>query len=69
MRPSLRLATVIVVCTAALRVARTRRRLKTVLGVLQAVNDPPTAVSVVVMKKAAHTLTSTLPVGRSVPDG
>lgn len=61
MRPSLRLATVIVVCTAALAGCSDQETAQNGAGGAPGGERPPTAVSVVVMKKAAHTLTSTLP--------
>lgn len=61
MRPSLRLATVIVVCTAALAGCSDQGTAQNGGGGAPGGERPPTAVSVVVMKKAPHTLTNTLP--------
>lgn len=62
MRPSLRLASVIVVCTAALAGCSDQETAQNGGGGAAPGGErPPAAVSVLVMKKAPQTLTSTLP--------
>jgi membrane fusion protein (multidrug efflux system) len=65
MRPSLKLASVILVCTVALAGCSDQGTAQNGGGDGQSGEQPPAAVSVLVMKKAPQILTSTLP-GRAV---
>ncbi|MBC2775471.1 efflux RND transporter periplasmic adaptor subunit [Rhizobium sp. AQ_MP] len=62
MRPSLRLASVLVICTAALAGCSDQQAAQGGAGAAAGGGErPPAAVSVIVMKQEAHEITTTLP--------